>query len=171
MKNSNHDGLSIYTVPICWNLSLDICISGRKERYDGKKMRNVMKDRYGFAMIGLSIIWCDQVHKLSLIEKFSKRDFVYYLPQRIDQRRSSHIFYTLHEPMIIAREVSYCQEAPGVELFVRIKRVVRDFEKQMGGANKAIEQKEGKSGNDFIFDEQSPYNDEKVAKFITARKL
>lgn len=37
MKNSNHDGLSIYTVPICWNLSLDICISGRKERYDGKK--------------------------------------------------------------------------------------------------------------------------------------
>lgn len=28
---------------------------------------------------------------------------------------------------------------PGVELFVRIKRVVLDFEKQMGGANKAIE--------------------------------
>lgn len=37
MKNSNYAGLSIYTFPICWNLSLDICISGRKERYDGKK--------------------------------------------------------------------------------------------------------------------------------------
>lgn len=37
MKNSNYDGLSIYTFPICWNRSLDIYVyrDGKKDdKYD-----------------------------------------------------------------------------------------------------------------------------------------